>query len=44
MAASAPSTAPWREAAKVVTNERLGMPEVVASQVSVRDLKTHLSE
>ena len=28
----------------MVTNEWLGMPEVVASQVSVRDLKTHLSE
>ena len=28
----------------MVTNEWLSMPEVVASQVSVRDLKTHLSE
>jgi prevent-host-death family protein len=43
-AASSPSTSPWLEAAKMVTNEWLGMPEVVASQVSVRDLKTHLSE
>jgi len=35
---------PWLEAAKVVTNKGSGVSEVVASQVSVRDLKTHLSE
>ena len=34
----------WLEAAKVVTNKGSGVSEVVASQVSVRDLKTHLSE
>ena len=38
------NAAPWREAAKVVTNRGSGVSEVVASQVSVRDLKTHLSE
>ena len=37
--------APWRrEAANVVAYVALSVPEVVASQVSVRDLKTHLSE
>ena len=35
---------PWLEAAKLVTNKGSGVSEVVASQVSVRDLKTHLSE
>ncbi len=44
MAALSPSTAPWREVAKAGTIKRPGMPEVVASQVWVRDLKTHLSE
>ena len=34
----------WREAVKVVTNRGSSVSEVVASQVSVRDLKTHLSE
>ena len=38
------NAAPWRKAAKVVTNIGSGVSEVVASQVSVRDLKTHLSE
>ena len=28
----------------MLTNGRFGMPEVVASQVLVRDLKAHLSE
>lgn len=34
----------WWEVAKVDANIGLGMADVVASQVSVRDLKTHLSE
>ena len=38
------NAAPWWEEAKVVANGRVDMSEVVASQVSVRDLKTHLSE
>ena len=34
----------WWEEAKVVANLGSDVPDVVASQVSVRDLKTHLSE
>ena len=39
-----PNGPPQREAANVVAYVVLSVPEVVASQVSVRDLKTHLSE
>jgi prevent-host-death family protein len=38
------TAAPSREAASVVANWRSSVSDVVASQVSVRDLKTHLSE
>ena len=34
----------WWEEAKVVANVRSDVSDVVARQVSVRDLKTHLSE
>ncbi len=34
----------WRESIKVVANVAADVSEMVTSQVSVRDLKTHLSE